>query len=84
MLILHLKVHTPNNSSQDITKIQINGLGSTTYTDKVLNATEHTQTDPSIKIAGETDRVYKSIKQIKPIIAIHQSSIGQRKSTQTS
>ena len=48
----------PNSSSQDITKIQINGLGSTTYTDKVLNATEYTQTDPSLKITGETDRVY--------------------------
>jgi len=29
----------------------------------VLDATEHTQTDPSITITGETDRVYKSIKQ---------------------
>jgi len=48
---------------QDVTKLQVNGLGSTTYTDKVLDATEHTQTDPSITITGETDRVYKSIKQ---------------------
>ena len=62
-MLIWFKDHNPNNSSQDITKIQINGLGSTTYTDKVLNATEHTQTDPSIKITGETDRVYKSIKQ---------------------
>lgn len=47
----------------DISKLQVNGLGSTTYTDKVLNATEHTQNDPALKITGETDRVYKSIKQ---------------------
>lgn len=50
-------------SSQDVTTLQINGLGSVTYTDKVLNATEHTQTDPALAITGETDRVYKSIKQ---------------------
>ena len=34
-----------------------------TYVDKVLNASEHQQTDPSIRITGECDRVYKSIKQ---------------------
>lgn len=48
---------------QDITRCAINGLGSVSYIDKVLNATEHQQTDPSIKISGEVDRVYKSIKQ---------------------
>lgn len=48
---------------QDISKIQINGLGSTSYVDKVLNASEHTQSTPSLSITGETDRVYKSIKQ---------------------
>ncbi|KAK5109988.1 hypothetical protein LTR62_006355 [Meristemomyces frigidus] len=47
----------------DISKVAINGLGSTTYIDKMLNATEHQQTDPSIRIHGEVDRVYKSIKQ---------------------
>jgi glucose-6-phosphate 1-epimerase len=52
-----------NKHVQDVTKIKVNGLGSTTYIDKVLNATEHTQTDPSITITGETDRVYRSIKQ---------------------
>ncbi|KAK5126883.1 hypothetical protein LTR08_004550 [Meristemomyces frigidus] len=46
-----------------ITKVTINGLGSTTYIDKVLNATEHQQSNPSLQITGETDRVYKSIKQ---------------------
>lgn len=29
----------------------------------MLNATEQTQTDPTIRIAGEVDRVYKNIKQ---------------------
>ena len=29
----------------------------------MLNATEHQQTSPSIHITGETDRVYKAIKQ---------------------
>ncbi|GAB7366452.1 hypothetical protein MBLNU230_g8248t1 [Neophaeotheca triangularis] len=47
----------------DISKVKVNGLGSTTYVDKVLNASEHQQTDPSIRVTGETDRVYKSIKQ---------------------
>ncbi|KAF2719220.1 galactose mutarotase-like protein [Polychaeton citri CBS 116435] len=46
----------------DISKVTINGLGSTTYIDKVLDAKEQQQTDPSVRITGETDRVYKSIK----------------------
>ena len=48
---------------QDISKVQINGLGSTNYVDKVLDASEHTQSYPTIRITGETDRVYKDIKQ---------------------
>lgn len=48
---------------QNVSKTQINGLGSTSYSDKVLNASEQTQTDPTIRINGEVDRVYKSIKQ---------------------
>ncbi|TKA26867.1 hypothetical protein B0A50_04313 [Salinomyces thailandicus] len=47
----------------NVSKTQINGLGSTSYSDKVLNASEQTQTDPTIRINGEVDRVYKSIKQ---------------------
>ncbi|EMF17688.1 aldose 1-epimerase [Sphaerulina musiva SO2202] len=47
----------------DISKTQITGLGSVTYIDKVLNATEHQQTSPNLSITGEVDRVYKSIKQ---------------------
>ncbi|KAK5124933.1 hypothetical protein LTR85_001123 [Meristemomyces frigidus] len=47
----------------DISKVTVNGLGSSTYIDKVLNATTHTQSTPSLSITGETDRVYKSIKQ---------------------
>ena len=41
----------------------MNGLGSTTYIDKVLDASEHQQSSPELKISGECDRVYKSIKQ---------------------
>nr|POF17824.1 glucose-6-phosphate 1-epimerase [Quercus suber] len=48
---------------KEISKVSINGLGSTTYVDKMLNATEHQQSSPSLQIAGEVDRVYKSIKQ---------------------
>lgn len=48
---------------QDITKCSVNGLGSTTYIDKVLDASEHQQTSPFLRISGEVDRVYKSIKQ---------------------
>ena len=46
-----------------MTRCTINGLGSTTYIDKVLDASEHQQTEPGVKISGECDRVYKSIKQ---------------------
>lgn len=41
----------------------MNGLGATTYVDKVLDATEHQQTNPSLTITGEVDRVYKAISQ---------------------
>lgn len=51
------------NKTQDITRTGVNGLGSVTYIDKVLNASEHQQKDVSIRISGEVDRVYKSIKQ---------------------
>ncbi|KAK3642404.1 hypothetical protein LTR56_010757 [Elasticomyces elasticus] len=47
----------------DISKVAINGLGSTTYVDKVLDATTHTQSSPSLTITGEIDRVYSGIKQ---------------------
>jgi len=47
----------------DISKVSVTGLGSTTYVDKVLNATEHQQSSPNLTITGEVDRVYKSIKQ---------------------
>jgi glucose-6-phosphate 1-epimerase len=48
---------------QDITQTTVNGLGSATYVDKVLNATTHTQSNPSLSITGEVDRVYKSLTQ---------------------
>lgn len=57
-MLLHSYFSVP-----DISKTAITGLGSVTYIDKMLNATEQQQTDPQIKITGEVDRVYKSIKQ---------------------
>ena len=57
-MLLHSYFSVP-----DISKTAITGLGSVTYIDKMLNATEQQQTDPRIKITGEVDRVYKSIKQ---------------------
>lgn len=57
-MLLHTYFHT-----DDITKTAVNGLGATTYIDKMLNATEHQQTNPSVTVTGEVDRVYKSIKQ---------------------
>ncbi|KXT17202.1 hypothetical protein AC579_325 [Pseudocercospora musae] len=57
-MLLHSYFSVP-----DISKTAITGLGSVTYIDKMLNATEQQQTDPQLKITGEIDRVYKSIKQ---------------------
>lgn len=51
-----------DSNDQDISKIAINGLTGVNYIDKVLNATTHTESG-SIKITGETDRVYTSIPQ---------------------
>ncbi|KAK3062772.1 hypothetical protein LTS18_003375 [Coniosporium uncinatum] len=48
---------------KDISKCQITGLAGTTYTDKVLDAKDHSSTSPNLSITGEVDRVYKSIKQ---------------------
>ncbi|CAK3955894.1 glucose-6-phosphate 1-epimerase-like [Lecanosticta acicola] len=50
-------------ATDDISKTAVTGLGSTTYIDKVLDAKEHQQQDHELKITGEVDRVYKSIKQ---------------------
>jgi len=47
----------------DISKTQINGLGSETYVDKMLDATTHQQATPGLTIDREVDRVYTSIKQ---------------------
>lgn len=47
---------------KDISKVSVNGLGSIEYIDKVLDATTHTQSEPTLKFNGEVDRVYKDIK----------------------
>jgi len=56
--LLHTYFHV-----DDITRTQINGLGSETYIDKMLNATTHQQSTPSLSIAGEVDRVYTGLKR---------------------
>ena len=48
---------------KDISQTTVNGLGSSTYIDKVLDASEQQQTSSSVKFEGEVDRVYKSVKQ---------------------
>lgn len=50
-------------AAQDITKTAVTGLMGTTYIDKVLDATTHQESKQEIRIAGEVDRVYKSIAQ---------------------
>ncbi|EON68089.1 hypothetical protein W97_07237 [Coniosporium apollinis CBS 100218] len=47
----------------DISKTTISGLGSATYIDKVLDATTHTQSTPTLSITSEVDRVYTGLKQ---------------------
>jgi glucose-6-phosphate 1-epimerase len=56
-------VTSANGHDQDISKIAINGLLGVTYIDKVLDATSHSQSDASVKITGEVDRVYAGIPQ---------------------
>lgn len=48
---------------QDISKTSITGLMGVQYIDKVLDATSHTQSDQSLRITGEVDRVYAGIPQ---------------------
>ncbi|KAF4553042.1 Glucose-6-phosphate 1-epimerase-like protein [Elsinoe fawcettii] len=47
----------------DISKVTVTGLAGVRYTDKVLNATEHTSSGNELKFEGQTDRVYKSLQQ---------------------
>lgn len=48
---------------QDISTTSVTGLLGTSYIDKVLNASEHTEANNELRITGEVDRVYKAIKQ---------------------
>lgn len=52
--------------TQDISKVAINGLLGVTYVDKVLDATEHKQSDSSVTITGEVDRVVSSFSKMPP------------------
>ncbi|KAK8217420.1 hypothetical protein M8818_001176 [Zalaria obscura] len=47
----------------DVSKIQITGLAGTKYNDKVMNGNEFDTPSPNLRIEGQTDRVYKSLKQ---------------------
>ncbi|CEL10689.1 Putative Possible apospory-associated protein c (AFU_orthologue; AFUA_4G08880) [Aspergillus calidoustus] len=53
---------------EDISTIQIKSLQGKSYIDKVLNATEHTETATTLQIASETDRVYKGLDPAVPIV----------------
>ncbi|TKA42957.1 hypothetical protein B0A49_12613 [Cryomyces minteri] len=48
---------------KDISKVTVTGLMGAIYTDKVLNATNHTETHAALPITAETDRVYASLAQ---------------------
>lgn len=41
----------------------MSGLVGATYTDKVLDATQHQESSAQLRIASETDRVYHALKQ---------------------
>ncbi|KAL2842190.1 galactose mutarotase-like domain-containing protein [Aspergillus pseudoustus] len=53
---------------EDISTIQIKSLQGKSYIDKVLNATEHTETATTLQIASETDRIYKGLDPSVPIV----------------
>ncbi|KAL9066635.1 MAG: hypothetical protein Q9157_007084 [Trypethelium eluteriae] len=48
---------------KDVSKVAVKGLTGVTYIDKVLNAQIATESNPAVRITGETDRVYQSIPQ---------------------
>lgn len=54
----HTNTDFPVNVTQDITAVEIQGLASASYIDKVDGATTKTQSEPKVTITGETDRVY--------------------------
>ncbi|KAL1624327.1 hypothetical protein SLS56_007866 [Neofusicoccum ribis] len=57
-VLMHTYLRIP-----DISKTSIAGLLGVSYTDKVLDATTHTQSEANLTITGETDRVYGNIPQ---------------------
>ncbi|EKG12874.1 Aldose 1-epimerase [Macrophomina phaseolina MS6] len=57
-VLMHTYLRIP-----DISKISVTGLLGVSYTDKVLNASTHTQSEANLTITGETDRVYSAIPQ---------------------
>ena len=57
---LHSITHRlTHRSPQDITKVQVDGLGGASYSDKVDGFKIKTQAEGKVDIVGETDRVYK-------------------------
>lgn len=57
------KTSTYPVSPQDISKVTVKGLTGVSYVDKVLDAQTFTESNPAIRITGETDRVYQAIPQ---------------------
>ncbi|KAL4885519.1 galactose mutarotase-like domain-containing protein [Aspergillus karnatakaensis] len=53
---------------EDINSIRVKNLNGKTYIDKVQNASEHTESAPSIAFTSETDRVYKDLDPAVPLV----------------
>ncbi|KAJ6262278.1 hypothetical protein Dda_3085 [Drechslerella dactyloides] len=54
-VLFHTYLHVP-----DVNKIAINGLNGLTYNDKTLGLTEHTESNETLRITAQTDRIYRS------------------------
>ncbi|KAL4867323.1 hypothetical protein BDV12DRAFT_121194 [Aspergillus spectabilis] len=64
---------------EDITTIRVKNLQGKTYIDKVQNASQYTESAPSIAFTSETDRVYKDLDPSLPLIISETSSDGSEK-----
>ncbi|EEH47020.1 glucose-6-phosphate 1-epimerase [Paracoccidioides brasiliensis Pb18] len=53
---------------KDITRVRLLNLQSTTYVDKLLNASVHVESSPALSFTQETDRIYQSLDPTVPII----------------
>ncbi|KAL4804236.1 class II aldolase/adducin N-terminal [Aspergillus unguis] len=63
---------------EDISQIHVQNLQGKSYIDKVQNASEQTESAPSVQFASETDRVYKDLDPSVPLV-ISSSYLKQEK-----